>query len=255
MKHFVIPDVQIKDGQDFSFLTAIGNYIVKKQPDVIVQIGDWADMESLSSYDVGSKDFEGRRYTKDIQASHEAMNALIYPIYEYNRKRKQNKEKLYRPRLVLTLGNHEERINKAVNKDPKLDGLISISDLEFDQWGWEVIPFKKPITIDGVTYVHYLPTGQRGMPCSTANAQLNKAHQSIITGHQQGLQIAMGKRADGKRITSVIAGSCYLHEEKYMGPLENEHWRGCLMLHNINQGEFDLVPVPLRYILEKHGER
>lgn len=253
-RHFVIPDTQCKPGQDFTFLRNIGRYIVAKKPDVIVQIGDWADMESLSSYDVGTRDFEGRRYHKDIEASNEAMNALCYPIYEFNKKAKANKEKMYRPRLVITLGNHEERVNKAINKDAKLDGLISINDLGYAEWGWEVVPFKKPITIDGVTYVHYLPTGQRGMPCSTANAQLNKAHQSIVTGHQQGLQIAMGKRADGKRITSVIAGSCYEHKEKYMGPLENEHWRGCLMLHNIDDGEFDLVPVPLRYINEKHGD-
>lgn len=253
MKHFVLPDVQAKPGVDFGFLTAIGNYIIAKKPDVLVCIGDFADMPSLSSYDVGTKDFEGRRYHKDIAASNEAMDMLLSPIIAHNVRAKKNKEKQYKPRMVLTLGNHEERINKAINKDAKLDGLISINDLEYEEWGWEVIPFKQPIVIDGVAYVHYLPTGQRGMPCSTANAQLNKAHMSIVTGHQQGLQIAMGKAADGGRITSVIAGSCYEHQEKYMGPLENNHWRGALMLHNIDNGDFDLVPVPLRYIKEKHA--
>lgn len=253
MKHFVLPDVQAKPGVDFGFLTAIGNYIIAKKPDVLVCIGDFADMPSLSSYDVGTKDFEGRRYHKDIAASNEAMDMLLSPIIAHNVRAKKNKEKQYKPRMVLTLGNHEERINKAINKDAKLDGLISINDLEYEEWGWEVIPFKQPIVIDGVAYVHYLPTGQRGMPCSTANAQLNKAHMSIVTGHQQGLQIAMGKSADGGRITSVIAGSCYEHDEKYMGPHENNHWRGALMLHNIDNGDFDLVPVPLRYIKEKHA--
>lgn len=251
MKHFIIPDTQCKPDQDFSYLTDIGKYIVAKQPDVIVQIGDFADMPSLSSYDVGTKGFEGRRYSKDIQAAQEAMNALIYPIYEFNRNNLKNKKKLYRPRFVLTLGNHEHRIEKAINKDAKLDGLMSLQDLEYDQWGWEVVPFKQTIVIDGVAYVHYLPTGQRGMPCSTANAQLNKSHKSIITGHQQGLQIAMGRDAEGKRLTSVIAGSCYLHDEGYMGPVENKHWRGCLMLHNVQDGEFDLMPVSLDYIRER----
>ena len=253
MKHFVLPDVQAKPGVDFGFLTAIGNYIIAKKPDVLVCIGDFADMPSLSSYDVGTKDFEGRRYHKDIEASQRAMEALLEPIEKHNLRARKNKEKQYKPRMVLTLGNHEERINKAINKDAKLDGLISIDDLQYKDYGWEVIPFKQPIVIDGVAYVHYLPTGQRGMPCSTANAQLNKAHMSIVTGHQQGLQIAMGKAADGGRITSVIAGSCYEHQEKYMGPLENNHWRGALMLHNIDNGDFDLVPVPLRYIKEKHA--
>jgi len=251
MKHFILPDVQAKPGTDFEFLYDIGSYVVDKKPDVIVCIGDFADMPSLSSYDVGTKDFEGRRYHKDIEAAHEAMNAFCQPIYEYNKQKKKNKEKLYRPRLVMTLGNHEERINKAVNKDAKLDGLISVDDLAYKEWGWEVIPFKEPIVIDGTTYVHYLPTGLAGRPCSTANAQLNKSHMSIITGHQQGLQVAIGKRADGQRITSVIAGSCYEHEEHYMGHLENRHWRGALMLHNVIDGEFDLMPVSLQYIRER----
>lgn len=250
-KHFVLPDVQAKPGTDFEFLYNIGKYIVDKKPDVIINIGDFADMPSLSSYDIGTKAFEGRRYHLDIKAAHEAMNAFCLPIYEYNQQKKKNKEKLYRPRLVLTLGNHEERINKAVNKDAKLDGLISIKDLAYEEWGWEVVPFKQTILIDGVAYVHYLPTGQRGMPCSTANAQLNKAHMSIVTGHQQGLQIAMGRDGAGKRLTSVIAGSCYEHVENYMGPLENKHWRGALMLHNVVDGEFDLMPVSLDYINER----
>ena len=51
--HAVIPDCQVKPGQDYSFLRWVGNYLAEKKPDVIVQIGDFADMPSLSSYDVG----------------------------------------------------------------------------------------------------------------------------------------------------------------------------------------------------------
>ncbi len=35
--HFVLPDVQAKDGNDFTFLTCIGKYIVDKKPDVVTQ--------------------------------------------------------------------------------------------------------------------------------------------------------------------------------------------------------------------------
>jgi hypothetical protein len=78
--HLVIPDVQVKPGQDFNFLKAIGNYIVKKRPDVIVNIGDFADMPSLSSYDKGKKSFEGRRYKHDVEAVHSAMDILLKPL-------------------------------------------------------------------------------------------------------------------------------------------------------------------------------
>jgi len=80
--HLVIPDVQAKPGIDFTYLNNIGKYIVEKKPDVIINIGDFADMPSLSSYDKGKKAFEGRRYLADIKASHEAMEALLTPLRE-----------------------------------------------------------------------------------------------------------------------------------------------------------------------------
>ena len=59
----VIPDTQIRPGDDFAFLDAIGRYAVEMKPDIIVHLGDFADMPSLSSHDkAGSKSMEGQRY-------------------------------------------------------------------------------------------------------------------------------------------------------------------------------------------------
>jgi hypothetical protein len=252
-KHLVIPDVQVKPGHSTDFLTSIGNYIVAKQPDVVVCIGDFADMPSLSSYDVGTKSFEGRRYHLDIEAAQDAMAALMTPLREYNEKARKNHKERYNPRLVLTLGNHEQRILKATNKDPKLDGLLSIDDLGYAVFGWDVHPYLDVVVIDGVAYSHYFTSGVLGRPATSAAAQLSKKHMSCVAGHQQGLQIATGHRADGARLTSVIAGSCYEHDEDYMGPQGNKHWRGILVLHEVNDGEFDLMPVSLKYLKDKYG--
>ena len=117
-KHLVIPDCQVKPGHNFGYLRRIGQYIVEKKPDVIVCIGDFADMPSLSSYDVGTKSFEGRRYKSDIEAAHEGMEALLAPIRRHNVHAKKGHRERYVPRLVLTLGNHENRINKVTNSGP-----------------------------------------------------------------------------------------------------------------------------------------
>jgi hypothetical protein len=252
-KHLVIPDVQAKPGIDFGYLTKIGKYIVEKKPDTVVCLGDFADMPSLSSYDVGKKSFEGKRYIKDIEASHAAMRALLQPLTEFNIRAKKNKEKQYRPRMVLTLGNHENRINRAVNNDAKLEGVLSVDDLKYASYGWDVVPFLDVVVLDGVAYSHYFTTGLMGRPVTTASACLSKKHMSCIQGHQQGLQIATGYKADGGLITSVIAGSCYEHDEDYMGPQGNKHWRGFLMLHDVHDGEFDLMPVSLKYINKKYA--
>jgi hypothetical protein len=244
-KHFVLPDVQAKPGINFDYLERIGKYIVEKQPDVIINIGDFADMPSLSSYDRGTKSFEGRRYVKDIEAAQEAMMRLLNPIDQYNAVQKRNGKKQYKPRKVLTLGNHENRINRAVNDDPKLDGVLSIDDLRYEELGWEVYPFLEVVVIDGVAYSHYFAS-------ASARAQLLKQHMSCVAGHQQGLQIATDFRADGEMITSIIAGSCYEHDEDYMGPQGNKrHWRGALMLHDVHDGSFDLMPVSLKYFNER----
>lgn len=250
--HCVIPDVQIRPGDDTKFLSCIGRYITRKQPDVVVCLGDFADMPSLSSYDVGKKAFEGKRYIKDVQATKDAMEALLAPIKAYNQQAKVNKQKQYKPRFVLTLGNHENRIKKAVNNDAKLEGVLNTSDLGYEKY-WEVYPFLEVVVIDGIAYSHYFTSGVLGKPCTTAAAQLSKKHMSCIAGHQQGLQIAMGHRADGTAISSIIAGSCYEHDEDYMGPQGNKHWRGILMLHAVKEGAFDIMPVSLEFLKNKYG--
>ncbi len=251
-KIMVLPDIQAKDGIDFSYLGKIGKYMVEKKPDVVVCIGDLADMPSLSSYDVGKKAFEGRRYTKDVFAAHDALSSLFGPLRNLNEQLRRNGKKQYHPRTVMTLGNHEHRIERAIEKDAKLEGLISVADLGYNGFFDEVYPFLETVVIEGVAFSHYFVTGVAGRPSSTANAQLNKQHMSCVAGHQQGLQIATAHRADGTRLTSIIAGSCYEYDEDYLGAQGNKHWRGFLMLHEVVNGGFDLMPVSLDYINKKY---
>lgn len=218
-----------------------------------MQIGDFADMESLSSYDTGKKSFEGRRYKADIEAAKTGMELLLKPLRDYNRSRKRTKHGPYVPEMHLTLGNHEQRIPIAVEKDAKLDGLLSISDLGYEGFGWKVHPFLQPVVIDGVAYCHYFTTGQMGRPCTTAQMILNKHHMSAFAGHQQGRSIWHGHRADGQEMTAIIAGSFYLHDEAYLTPQTNRHWRGIYVLNEVEDGYFDEIAVSMRYLKRRFG--
>lgn len=252
MNILVLPDVQAKPGDDFSFLTNIGKFIVDRQPDVVVNIGDFADMPSLSSYDVGKKSFEGRRYRDDIEAGKLAMENLLAPIQEYNLKCRRNHEKQYRPRLVLCIGNHEERILRATNNDSKLDGTIGLEDLGYEKH-WEVYPYLEPVIINDVAFCHYFTSGVAGRACVSAQHMLAKKHMSCVAGHQQGKQIATAYKADGTPITAIIAGSCYEHDEIYLGPQGNKHWRGVVMLYNVVDGMFDEHFLSLDYLRKKYA--
>ena len=211
-KHLVIPDTQVKPGQDFAYLDQIGRLIVEEKPDVLVHLGDHADMPSLSTHDKpGSKYFEGKRYTEDIASAKEAMDRLLTPLRELQARQRRNKEKVYRPRMVFCTGNHETRIDRAVENQPVLSGVISRKDLHYEK-DWEVHEYQHVVVIDGIAYSHNFPQGAMRRPCGTASALLNKMHMSCIAGHQQGRQVAYGKRADGKHLTCIIAGSCYPHD-------------------------------------------
>lgn len=252
-KHLILPDCQVKDGVPLDHLSWAGQFIVAKKPDTIIMIGDFADLPSLGMYDIGKKSFEGRRYKLDIEAAHRGMELLLNPLWKYNENAAANHHKRYTPRMVLCLGNHEDRVSRCVESDPKLDGVLSLQDLKYEDYGWEVIPYLEPIIIDGVAYCHYFTSGVLGKPVTSAAALLSKKHQSCIMGHVQGRQIAYGTRADGKQITGLFVGGFYQHDEAYLRWQGNKHWRGLWVLHEVTDGSFDEMPVSLGYLQRKYA--
>lgn len=249
----VIPDTQVKPNHSIEHLTWAGKHAVQEQPDVIIHIGDHWDMPSLSSYDVGKKGFEGRTYRADIEAGNEALDAFMAPIHEYNKKRRRYKEKLYRPRLVFTLGNHEDRIMRAIEADRKLEGLISYDDFNLSDHGWEVHDHLKVVVIDGVAYSHFFCSGNMGRPVSSARILLNKKHMSCVMGHVQDRDIDYQRRADGLRLTGIFSGIFYPHDEGYLNPQTNGSWAGIWMLENVKDGAFNEKPIPLETLRHIYG--
>ena len=113
-KIFVLPDCQVKPGVPLEHLTYAGKWCAEKHVDHIVCLGDFADMESLSSYDVGKKSFEGRRYTSDIDIAQIGMAKFMNPITDEVNKLRRLKIKMWYPKFTMLLGNHENRIDRAV---------------------------------------------------------------------------------------------------------------------------------------------
>lgn len=239
-------DVQAKPDVPLDHLDWYGRYCAEKQPDVIVCIGDFSDLPSLSSYDKGTGRMEGRRYKKDLDATHRAMDKFMTPIA---------KAKGWNPRLVMCLGNHEDRIDRAIKDDPaRNEGDMSIDQLRYKDYGWKVAPFLQPVVIGGVSFCHYFPSGAMGKPITTARAILTKLHMSAIAGHLQGRDIAFGKRADGKDMTAIISGSFYQHNEDYLNNFVNAtHWRGTWFLHEVKEGQFDEMALSINFLKRRYG--
>ena len=255
LRHFIIPDVQSKQGVATNHLKAAGNYIVDKQPELVICLGDFADMPSLSSYDKGKKSFEGRRYKTDIDSAQNAMDELLTPLWRYNAKRVRQKMKQYRPKMIMLYGNHENRITRAIESEPMLDGAIGLHDLDYEGFGWETYPFLEAPIFDGIKYSHYFPRSangrvmqqRRGAP--NARMQVQREMCSCTAGHLQGLD--WYPRPTGDRILfGLIAGSFYQHEEEYLSPQGTQYWRGCVMKNEVKDGYYDPMFLSLRYFLE-----
>lgn len=236
ISHCVIPDVQAKPGVPLDHLKWAGEYIAEKRPDVIVCIGDFSDMPSLSSYDKGKRAAENRRYKHDIEATHKAMELLMTPIVMAQG---------YNPRLVMTLGNHEHRITRYADDNPEVHGSVSIEDLGYEAWGWEVYPFLEVVRIDGIEYSHYFTTGVMGRAANSAAVMLRERQSSCTQGHSQYYDQAVHKKTQQR---ALMAGTFYQHDEDYLGPQGNDYRRHIVFKHEVNAGRYDLMEISLDYL-------
>src|SRR3990167_10119247 len=144
-KHAVIPDTQVRPGINLDHFTWLSNYLAEKRPDVIVHLGDHYDMPSLCVYDEDMNAVMSRRLRRDVLAGDTAFRLLTENLRHNT---------TYKPRLVYLLGNHEDRFNRLLAKQPNLRGAI-IPPWAYPQaLGWRAIPYLQPITIDGITYCH-----------------------------------------------------------------------------------------------------
>jgi len=239
--HLVIPDVQARPGVDTSHLSWIGNYISAKRPDVIVCIGDFADMPSLNSYAVGKAESEGTRYADDINHAKQSMALLL---------RAQGRTRGYRPDMHLTMGNHEHRIDREANSNPKLIGTISTRDLGYEDFGWTVHPFLKVAKLDGIEYSHYFVSGSMGRPVSSAAALLRTRQCSAVMGHVQRVDMAIHPSTQN---IALFSGICYLHREVYLTPQGNNTKRGIWILNEVSGGTFDPCFVSLKFLGRNYG--
>lgn len=234
MKILVIGDLHAHPDYDLKRCEVAGQYAAELQPDVIVSIGDWSDVCGLNTH--GSKlELEGRRLREDVQVTQESLAAFMKPLYR--RKRKL-------PRRVITLGNHENRFMRWLDENPRFEGLIGVSDLGFDKFGFEVVPYKRKINIAGFNFVHNLgsmtPSAAR---IDSPSNGVKAVGVSTVVGHTH-VQKHILHPYEDRKIHGIDVG-CFIHPD--MGRLENwscdteyKYWRGLCVLENASQGDADV---------------
>ena len=252
-KILVIPDTQVRPGVDITHIAHAGKLLVDEMPDVVVCMGDWFDMASLSSYDKGTLSAEGRRLEQDIKAGRQALEVFFKPLKALQKEQRERKKKAYQPRLVWLMGNHEERLLRIPANTPELEGTIGYELLGLDDWGWEVYDFLTPAEINGITFVHYTPNPFSGKPYGgTALNILKNVGKSFVQGHKQTLDIAIRPVYGNQMQLGIVAGAFYSHDESYKGVLGNNHWRGLLLLNNVKNGFGDPTFLSIEALKDKY---
>lgn len=258
LKILVVPDshADYKDKRLDRF-DWLGKMIVDEQPDIVVDIGDRADMPSLSVYDKGTKGFEGRRYTKDLEAVHTANKKILAPLRALQKKQRKNKKKVYQPELIITLGNHEHRILRACNSSAELDGFLSYGDLQYD--GWDVYDFLEVVERGGVLFSHYFVSGLMGTPIggvNSARSHINKLHRSTVSGHSHLLDYSEATSVAGQKFQTLVCG-CYLEDKpEWASEQQFKQWSsGICILDNVKDGNYDLRTIGIKTMEKKYGSK
>lgn len=245
--HIIVGDTQVKPGVPTKHLQWIGKYIAEQfvgKDVAIIHLGDHWDMPSLSSYDEGKRAAEGRRYSEDIEAGNAAFRLLDEPIANAMAARR------WKPERHFLFGNHEDRISRACNDKAALEGKLSLDDC--NTRGWVRHRFLDVLTLDGIDYCHYFYNPNTGRPYSGDNLhlRLKTIGRSFTMGHQQGLNYAM-RPVGQRRHQGLVLGTTYLHDEDYLGPQGNAYWRGIVVCHQVEDGQYDPMFVSLDFLCRK----
>lgn len=240
-KILILPDGQDRPGVPRSHWVWAGKLAKRERPDIIINIGDFYDMHSLSSWDKGKKADENRRYKLDIDRGNETLGMFMEHIN-------------YHPDLHFCIGNHEQRIERYVNANKELEGVLSYDDFDLDDWGWDIHDFLKPVRLCGVDFAHFFPRTSTGnvTPGSQRSGASNALNQikanmvSCVAGHKQGYDYSDFPLHD-RVLQGIICGSFYQHDEGYRTVQGNTHFRGCLMLNfrNSKNGYFAVDQWPM----------
>lgn len=251
-RHFIVPDTQCRPGVPTDHIDWIAQAIVEYMPSTVVHIGDHWDMPSLSMHDgPGSAKMEGARYEDDVAVGNEAFTRLCAPMEAEQARRVRRKIKLWKPRKVFLFGNHENRINRAINVAPKWAGTIGEHHLQTRDW--ERHAFLERVWQDGVLYSHYFQSSHSHHAIGgTIDNRLNKIGCSFVQGHEQGFRYGTRIQASGANWHGLVAGSCYLHDEEYRGAQGQGHWRGAVVLNEVRNGDYCVMPLTLDYLCRKY---
>lgn len=236
MKIIVIPDSHIEPGQSYDRARWLGQYINEAAPDVVLHIGDLAEMGSLSTHTI----IKESEYKHDVACTLGFQEVLA----------EAGKRGWNRARKVFLVGNHEARIHRMLEENPALHGAIDPKHLGLWEFWDEVYDWEGGPTvaeIEGVRFAHYFQSrmGRALSGVNHARTLLTNNMQSSVCGHSHALSYHAIPLPNGKHIHGLVCGCFFEQRQHWAGQSNERYWRGFAVLHDVKDGEFDLELVSM----------
>lgn len=251
--HLVIPDQHSHPEYHNDRADWIGRLILDLRPDVVINLGDGFDMASLSTYDKGKRAFAGRSYQKDIESGLDFQDRLWHPL-------KRAKKKW--PRSIYLEGNHEHRIERALDLSPELQGTIGFSDYDLDTYYDEVIRYEGGtpgvINVNNIYYSHYFISGVMGRPIGGVKPAYSISVANGVSstcGHIHTLDYSVRTIANGRKVQCLVAGVAQDYNSPWAGHINDLWWRGVIIKRGVDNGQYDPEFVSLTRLKELYNDK
>lgn len=249
--HLVIPDPHANPEFNNDRADLLAKLVIDVRPDVVINLGDQFDMASLSGYDKGKRSFVGRSYANDINSGLEFSDRLWSPV-------RATKKRL--PYRVFLEGNHEHRIEKALDLSPEMEGTIGFKDFDLDHYYDEIVRYDGStpgiFSIDGIAYSHYFISGVMGRPISgehPAYSLLAKLGSSCTAGHLHTTDYCVRTNVHGVKQHGLVAGCFFDYNSSWAGNANGLYWRGVIIKRNVDNGNYDPEWVSIDSLRKEYG--
>lgn len=252
--HLVIPDQHAHPDFHNERADLLGRLILDLKPDVLVNLGDAADMASLSLYDKGKASFFGKNYSADIETHLDFQERMWAPLL---------KAKKRKPYSIFLEGNHEHRIKRLLDYEPHLSGHkygVSFRDLDLDRFYSTVVEYdgSSPglITQDGIDYSHYVPSGISGRSLQSIHHAFDltrKRFTSTTVGHSHLFDYHVSRDSAGRTRMGLVAGVFQDYVSTWAGPVCNHWTSGVCIKRGVEGGCYDLEFISLKRLKDVYG--
>lgn len=247
--HLVISDYHDVPEHNSGRDVLLGKLIADLRPDVLVQLGDFSDMASLSSHEKG---YKATTYKKDVDSALRSQDILFH----YARKTKKG-----RPTTYWFDGNHEDRITRTITVAPELAGALDLKHLRMPRAWDEYVPYRGNFpgtkSIDGIEYCHFAVAGVSGRPIGGerhAASLVSKRLTTTVVGHSHTLDFHVKVRGDGSKVIGLSCPCAMDYKASWAGQSGDVWSQGVVILHDVDNGTFDLEYLSMKRLKDVYKD-